>query len=290
MPQTLSFLQDSNILKPFECQSMTAAPICWLCDGNMQSEHPNQTHGQVILTPLSFQLVPQFPSGLKFSRCRADHPPLWSVQFSTGWASLWSEQPSPSLWWVTLESRLQSRPWDRKESSRRWQWQPGAVLAPALPRPLLQLTGPDLLRRLIQTPMLVKGQNAKNPLSNWKCFGTQIQNLSQESDKWRDLLILLSFSLCSSLQERLKQFCFLIFMGILFTSGVIVHLFLPETKGKSIVEITEEFNKLNFKKKRVPATPNHVMEDYTFCTRLWLPGRRQAFLKGRRKRHSSFSD
>uniref|UniRef100_U3IBY5 Solute carrier family 2, facilitated glucose transporter member 5 n=1 Tax=Anas platyrhynchos platyrhynchos TaxID=8840 RepID=U3IBY5_ANAPP len=50
--------------------------------------------------------------------------------------------------------------------------------------------------------------------------------------------------------------------------GTIVHLFLPETKGKSIVEITEEFNKLNFKKKCVPATPNHVMEDYTYCTRL----------------------
>uniref|UniRef100_A0A8B9SB45 Major facilitator superfamily (MFS) profile domain-containing protein n=1 Tax=Apteryx owenii TaxID=8824 RepID=A0A8B9SB45_APTOW len=68
--------------------------------------------------------------------------------------------------------------------------------------------------------------------------------------------------------ERLKQFCFLIFMGVLFTSGIIIYLFLPETKGKSIMEITEEFNRLNFKKKCVPATPNHVTEDYTFCTRL----------------------
>ncbi|XP_010127298.1 PREDICTED: solute carrier family 2, facilitated glucose transporter member 11-like [Chlamydotis macqueenii] len=68
--------------------------------------------------------------------------------------------------------------------------------------------------------------------------------------------------------ERLKQFCFLIFMGVLFTSGIIIHLFLPETKGKSIMEITEEFNKLNFKRKHIPTTPNHVMEDYTFCTRL----------------------
>uniref|UniRef100_A0A8C5ITB0 Major facilitator superfamily (MFS) profile domain-containing protein n=1 Tax=Junco hyemalis TaxID=40217 RepID=A0A8C5ITB0_JUNHY len=68
--------------------------------------------------------------------------------------------------------------------------------------------------------------------------------------------------------ERLKHFCFLIFMVVLFTSGMIVHLFLPETKGKSIVEITEEFNKLNFKNKKIPATPNHVSEDYTFCTRL----------------------
>ncbi|XP_008927833.2 solute carrier family 2, facilitated glucose transporter member 11-like [Manacus vitellinus] len=68
--------------------------------------------------------------------------------------------------------------------------------------------------------------------------------------------------------ERLKHFCFLIFMGVLFTSGMFVHLFLPETKGKSIIEITEEFNKLNFKNKHVPTAPNHVTEDHTFCTRL----------------------
>ncbi|XP_025893449.1 solute carrier family 2, facilitated glucose transporter member 11-like [Nothoprocta perdicaria] len=68
--------------------------------------------------------------------------------------------------------------------------------------------------------------------------------------------------------ERLGQFCFLIFMAVLFTSGTIIHLFLPETKGKSIMEITENFNRLNFKKKGVPAAPNHVPEDYTFCTRL----------------------
>ncbi|XP_021268746.1 solute carrier family 2, facilitated glucose transporter member 11-like [Numida meleagris] len=69
--------------------------------------------------------------------------------------------------------------------------------------------------------------------------------------------------------EGLKHFCFLIFIGVLFTSATVIHLFLPETKGKSIVEITEEFDKLNFKKKHVPATPKHVMEDgYTFCTRL----------------------
>lgn len=173
------------------------------------------------------------------------------------------ESPSPGH---GPAARLQSRPRDGKESSRRWQWHFRAVLVPALPRPLLEVTGPDLLRRPIQTQMLVKGQNAKNPLSTSQYLGTQIQNLSQESDKRRDLLILLSF-FCSSLQERLKQFCFLIFMGVLFTSGTIVHLFLPETKGKSIMEITEEFNKLNFK-KCVPATPNHVMEDYTFCTRL----------------------
>lgn len=107
------------------------------------------------------------------------------------------------------------------------------------------------------------------------------------------MLILLSFSLCSSLQERLKHFCFLIFMVVLFTSGIIVHLFLPETKGKSIMEITEEFNKLNFKNKRIPETSNHVTEDYSFCTRLWPAVRgNQIFEKSRRKtkRHLPFSD
>uniref|UniRef100_A0A8D2MKV9 Uncharacterized protein n=1 Tax=Zonotrichia albicollis TaxID=44394 RepID=A0A8D2MKV9_ZONAL len=97
----------------------------------------------------------------------------------------------------------------------------------------------------------------------------EIKELSRVSLlKGTDMLILLSSSLCSSLQERLQHFCFLIFMVVLFTSGMIVHLFLPETKGKSIVEITEEFNKLNFKNKKIAATPNHVSEDYTFCTRL----------------------
>lgn len=92
------------------------------------------------------------------------------------------------------------------------------------------------------------------------------------------------FSLCSSRQERLKHFCFLIFMGVLFTSGIIIHLFLPETKGKSIVEITEEFHKLNFKKKPIPPATKHIAEDYTFCTRLWLLLRRsEALLKGRNK-------
>jgi len=146
--------------------------------------------------------------------------------------------------------------------------QSSVALAPPVPSSLLQLKGPDLPKILIQTEIFVKGQNARKSLLNSKYFGTQIQKLCQESDKRKDMLILLSFSLFSSLQERLKHFCFLIFMGVLFTSGIIIHLFLPETKGKSIIEITEEFNKLNFKKKHIPTTQNHVTEDYTFCTRL----------------------
>ncbi|XP_074828712.1 solute carrier family 2, facilitated glucose transporter member 11-like isoform X2 [Natator depressus] len=68
--------------------------------------------------------------------------------------------------------------------------------------------------------------------------------------------------------ESLGQFFFLIFMGVLVTSGIFIYRFLPETKGMSITEIQEEFNKLNFRKKYVPATEKNVSEDYTFCTQL----------------------
>lgn len=97
---------------------MSVHDSSWLCNSKTQSKCSNQTHRQaIILILLSFQLVPQFPLGLKFSSSRADHPPLWSAQLSTGRASLWSEQPSRSLWWVpgTLSS---SQPWEK--SGRRW--------------------------------------------------------------------------------------------------------------------------------------------------------------------------
>ncbi|KAF7239786.1 Solute carrier family 2, facilitated glucose transporter member 9 [Varanus komodoensis] len=68
--------------------------------------------------------------------------------------------------------------------------------------------------------------------------------------------------------EYLGPFCFLIFMGILAASGVFIYLFLPETKGKSIVEITMEFNKLNYGKTHVFPTENNFPNGTSFCTRL----------------------
>ncbi|KAJ7423369.1 hypothetical protein BTVI_09990 [Pitangus sulphuratus] len=48
----------------------------------------------------------------------------------------------------------------------------------------------------------------------------------------------------------LGPFCFLIFIAVLIISAVLIYMFLPETKGKSISEITEEFKTRQFKKKR----------------------------------------
>lgn len=86
------------------------------------------------------------------------------------------------------------------------------ALAPALPSPVLQLKGPELPKILIQTEILVKGQNTKNSLSNSKYFGTQIQKLCQESDKRKDMLILL-------------------FLTLLFPAGKTQALLLPHLYG-----------------------------------------------------------
>ncbi|KAL2090970.1 hypothetical protein ACEWY4_013233 [Coilia grayii] len=47
--------------------------------------------------------------------------------------------------------------------------------------------------------------------------------------------------------EGLGQFCFLIFVAYCIFSAAFMLYFIPETKGKTMVEITEDFNKLNFK-------------------------------------------
>ncbi|XP_026538664.1 solute carrier family 2, facilitated glucose transporter member 11-like [Notechis scutatus] len=50
-------------------------------------------------------------------------------------------------------------------------------------------------------------------------------------------------------EESLGPFCFLLFAIVLSGSGIFFYLFLPETKGKSAVEITEEFSKSSLGKK-----------------------------------------
>ncbi|XP_060105702.1 solute carrier family 2, facilitated glucose transporter member 11-like isoform X1 [Heteronotia binoei] len=70
------------------------------------------------------------------------------------------------------------------------------------------------------------------------------------------------------LVEYLGPFCFLIFMGILGVSGVFIYLYLPETKGKSILEITLAFDKLNYSKKKAFPTENSFPNATVFCTKL----------------------
>lgn len=57
-------------------------------------------------------------------------------------------------------------------------------------------------------------------------------------------------------------------MGALYLSGLLIYFFLPETKNKSIVEIREEFDKLNFKRKSALALDGSVTEVGRFCTKL----------------------
>uniref|UniRef100_A0A8C0E5G7 Solute carrier family 2, facilitated glucose transporter member 5 n=1 Tax=Bubo bubo TaxID=30461 RepID=A0A8C0E5G7_BUBBB len=68
--------------------------------------------------------------------------------------------------------------------------------------------------------------------------------------------------------DNLGPFCFLIFLGILALSAIFIYLYLPETKGKSIMEIKAEFNKLNFGKKETSVTENNFPKEQLFCTKL----------------------
>uniref|UniRef100_A0A8B9LZH7 Solute carrier family 2, facilitated glucose transporter member 5 n=1 Tax=Accipiter nisus TaxID=211598 RepID=A0A8B9LZH7_9AVES len=68
--------------------------------------------------------------------------------------------------------------------------------------------------------------------------------------------------------DNLGPFCFLIFLGILALSAIFIYLYLPETKGKSIMEIKAEFNKLNFGRKETSVTENSFPKEQLFCTKL----------------------
>ncbi|XP_057267311.1 solute carrier family 2, facilitated glucose transporter member 11-like isoform X1 [Pezoporus wallicus] len=66
----------------------------------------------------------------------------------------------------------------------------------------------------------------------------------------------------------LGPFCFLIFIAVLVISAALIYLFLPETKGKSASEITEEFKTCQVKKKRHQIVEKNATEEKTFCTKL----------------------
>ncbi|XP_030439066.1 solute carrier family 2, facilitated glucose transporter member 11-like [Gopherus evgoodei] len=65
--------------------------------------------------------------------------------------------------------------------------------------------------------------------------------------------------------KSLGTFCFLIFVGFISILWILIYRFLPETKGKSVMEIQEEFNNLNFRKKRAQAMGENPSDK---CTKL----------------------
>ncbi|KAH0620157.1 hypothetical protein JD844_014790 [Phrynosoma platyrhinos] len=67
------------------------------------------------------------------------------------------------------------------------------------------------------------------------------------------------------LVESLGYFCFLIFLAVDAGMCTLVYFFLPETKGKSVVEITSELNQIRLGPKRTSAAP---LSDRSLCTKL----------------------
>lgn len=78
------------------------------------------------------------------------------------------------------------------------------------------------------------------------------------------LFIYHNLFLCVSMQDELGQFCFLIFVTYSIFSAVFMIYFVPETKGKTMVEIMEEFNKLNYKNSGIDIEKT----DITLATKL----------------------
>ncbi|XP_053136288.1 solute carrier family 2, facilitated glucose transporter member 11-like [Hemicordylus capensis] len=69
--------------------------------------------------------------------------------------------------------------------------------------------------------------------------------------------------------EALGHFCFFIFLAVLIGAGIFIYVALPETKGKSITDITEEFNRIHLGKKTIRMTrEQNPPKDHSFCTKL----------------------
>lgn len=78
------------------------------------------------------------------------------------------------------------------------------------------------------------------------------------------LLIQHNLFLCVPTQDGLGQFCFLIFVVYSIFSAAFMIYFVPETKGKTMMEIMEDFNKLNYKNRAADIEKT----DITLATKL----------------------
>ncbi|XP_060105701.1 solute carrier family 2, facilitated glucose transporter member 11-like [Heteronotia binoei] len=69
--------------------------------------------------------------------------------------------------------------------------------------------------------------------------------------------------------ELLGPYCFLIFFTMLIGTVIFIYIFLPETKGKSIADITEELGRIQFGKKfLLTALRMNFTRDPDLCTKL----------------------
>lgn len=79
---------------------------------------------------------------------------------------------------------------------------------------------------------------------------------------WREILLILqlhsSLTPSLSVQDVLGQFCFLIFVAYTISSGLFLLWFVPETKGRAMVEIMRDFNRLNYKNTSTE-TPDNIL-------------------------------
>ncbi|KAM4707283.1 solute carrier family 2, facilitated glucose transporter member 11-like [Discoglossus pictus] len=66
--------------------------------------------------------------------------------------------------------------------------------------------------------------------------------------------------------ESLQHFCFLLFVFVIIVTSTLIFLIVPETKGKSITQISEEFYKFNFRKQQLLSKA--ASSEYALSTKL----------------------
>ncbi|KAM4808091.1 solute carrier family 2, facilitated glucose transporter member 9-like [Rhinophrynus dorsalis] len=66
--------------------------------------------------------------------------------------------------------------------------------------------------------------------------------------------------------ESMQHYCFLLFMAVIFLSGILIFFIVPETKNKSIAQISQEYNKFNFRKEH--KQDKAAIQNGDFSTRL----------------------